>query len=232
MTDSWIPAHEDAARDRRGAVAVAYLVEREVERGVVHPLEGERELDAILVLEVREREADEREALRTDQRLRFAEQASRRLQDRLCPRGRLGQRLRAGGAREVGEAEAQHDRAAHALASTEPARDAVDDGDERRVDLLRRPGPQAERPLRPDRAAPPTDPHRPRVAVVRQRVQLPARRAPDHPDEDLLVQAGDLADRRDSPTVQLGGGDPADSPQPFDRERMEESELVVRWHHE
>ena len=53
--------------------------------------------------------------------------------ERLCG---VGERVRAGGPREVVEAQAQDDRAAHALGAAQPARDAVDDADEDGVELL------------------------------------------------------------------------------------------------
>ena len=72
----------------------------------------------------------------------------------------------------------------------------------------------------------------PRVAVVRERVELPAGRPPHHRDEQRLVEPGHLADGRDPDGVEPGGGDPAHPPQPLDREGMEEAELLVRRHHE
>ena len=115
-------------------------------------------------------------------------------EDRLGLRGGLGQRVRAGGAREVVEAQPQHDRAAHPLRAAQPARDPVDEADERRRRAPRATGAAAQRALRADRAAAPAGPHRPRVAVVGQRVQVPAGRPPEHRDERALGQPGDLAD--------------------------------------
>ena len=78
-------------------------------------------------------------------------------------------------------------------AAPQPPCHAVDQPDEHRVELSRRPPPAAERPLRADRAAPPPDPHPARVAVVRERVQLPPGRTAEHPDQPLLGQLRDLA---------------------------------------
>ena len=64
-------------------------------------------------------------------------------------------------------------------ARAQPPRDPVDDGDERRVDLLERLRPAAQRALRADRAPAAPGPDAPRVAVVRERVEVPAGRAPE-----------------------------------------------------
>ena len=61
--DPRIAADEHGARDRRRAVAVAHLVERRVER-VGPPVLGQRQLDPVGVLEVRQRDADERDPAR------------------------------------------------------------------------------------------------------------------------------------------------------------------------
>ena len=73
-----------------------------------------------------------------------------------------GQRVRAGRAREVVEAQAQHDGAADPPGRPHPARDAVDEPDERRVELGERRRPAAERALRADRPAAAPRLHRPR----------------------------------------------------------------------
>ena len=80
-------------------------------------------------------------------------------EDRLRLRGRARQRVRAGRAREVVEAQPQHDGAADAAGGAHAARDAVDEPDERRVDLVgrcaaRRPSARCDA----DRAAPPAAP--------------------------------------------------------------------------
>ena len=51
-------------------------------------------------------------------------------------------------------------------------RHAVDQADEDGVDLLGRPAPAAQRALRADRSAPAPSLHRPRVAVVGERVKV------------------------------------------------------------
>ena len=84
----------------------------------------------------------------------------------------------------------------------------------------------AERPLRADRAAPAARPHRPRVAVVGERVQVPARRPAEHRHEHRLRQQRDLPDRRDPARAQLPGGDGPDAPEPLDRQRVEEGQLA------
>ena len=158
------------------AEAVAHVVERRVDR-VVAAVERQRQLDGVVVLEVAEREADQRDPLALDQRHRRRQQPARRGQDRLRVGGRLVQRVRAGRAREVVEAQAQHHRAADAAGAAQPAGRAG-----RRSRPGSRRGPPAscarapaERPLRADRAPPLTGAHAPRVAVVRERVEVPAR---------------------------------------------------------
>jgi hypothetical protein len=93
-------------------------------------------------------------------------------------------------------------------------------------------GRPAERALGADRAAAAADAHRPRIAVVGQRVEVPARRQPEHRDQRVLGQPGDLADGRDPPLAKPPGGDRPDAPQPLDRERVEECQLAVRRHDE
>ena len=61
---------------------------------------------------------------------------------------------------------------------------------------------------------------------------MPARRPPEHRHQCGLGQVGDLADGGDPTVVKLPRGDRADAPQPFHRQRMEERELGVGWHHE
>ena len=76
---------------------------------------------------------------------------------------RLAQRVRAGGALEVGEAEPQHDRARHPLRLPEPAGHAVHERHQRRVHRLGRARPPSQRVLGADRAPPPAVLHSPRV---------------------------------------------------------------------
>src|SRR5581483_4649634 len=130
--------------------------------------------------------------------------------------------------REVAEAEAEDDRAAHAPRGAQPARDAVDEADEDSVDLLARAARAPERALRPDRAPPAADPDGTRVAVVRQRVHVPAGGAAEQPDERLLRQVCDLGDGRHADGAELRGGRGADAPEPLDRQRPEEGELAPR----
>ena len=88
------------------------------------------------------------------------------------------------------------------------------------------------RALRPDRAATPAGLHRPWVAVVRQRMKVPARRASEHVDEEPFVEPRNLADGPETPAVELRRRHSPDSPEPFDGQRMQEAELVVRRHDE
>src|SRR5262249_11920374 len=72
----------------------------------------------------------------------------------------------------------------------------------------------------------------PRIAVVRQRMEMPAGSFPEHRDEHLLSHSRHLADGDDPVVVQLRGRDATDAPQALDRKRMEKRELPVRWHYE
>ena len=110
--------------------------------------------------------------------------------------------------------------------------DPVDQPEEDRVDLGMRPAAAAERALRADRAPPAADLHAPAIAVVRQRVELAARRPAEHRHERVLRELGDLADRPDPSRPQLLGGHRADAPEPLDRQRVEEGQLAVGRHDE
>ena len=135
-------------------------------------------------------------------------------------------------AREVVETKPEDDRAARTAGPSHAPGDAVDQRDERRVDLLPAARSPAERALRADRAPTAARPHAAAVVVVRQCVEVPARRASEHRHERLLRQLGHLADRPDPAVVQALCGLRSDAPQTLDRERMEEVELAVGWHDE
>src|SRR5262249_42730542 len=106
--------------------------------------------------------------------------------------------------------------------------DAVDQGDQQRVELP--PGLPAarERGLRADRAPArsPTDPAR--VAVVRDRVEMPPCMGPEEPCQLVLVDAPQLLDRVDPATVEPPGGPPADPPERLDRQWPQEPGLLMR----
>jgi hypothetical protein len=91
---------------------------------------------------------------------------------------------------------------------------------------------RAEGALRADRPAAVADPHPARVAVVGQRVQVPAGVPAEHRDQPGLADPGDVADRVDLPLAQLGRGDRADAPEPLDRQRVQERQLLVRRDHQ
>ena len=111
-----------------------------------------------------------------------------RREDRLGLRGARGERVRAGRPREVVEAQAQHDRAPDPAGGAHAAGDAVHEADGDRVDLAGVARRTSERALRADRAAPPARLHPARVAVVRERVQVPARPRGRASDERLLAE--------------------------------------------
>ena len=62
---------------------------------------------------------------------------------------------------------------------------------------------------------------------VGQRPQVSARRLADGGAQLGLLAGGELADRADAVSVELGGRDRADAPEPLDRERVEEGLLPV-----
>ena len=72
--------------------------------------------------------------------------------------------------------------------------------------------------------------HPPRVAIVGERVQVPAGRPPEHGDQVALAERRDLPDRRQPAGVQLAGGDRPDAPQPLDRQRVQELQLLPGRH--
>ena len=95
---------------------------------------------------------------------------------------------------------------------------------------LRRP---AERALRPDRAAAAPDLHRPRIAVVGERVQLAARRPPEPQDEQRTRRARRPRRRSVMPrSWSFLGRHRPDAPEPLDGERVEKRQLAVGRHHE
>ena len=151
-----------------------HLVERRVQRAPAVAVERQRELGRIVVREVGDRDPDQRDALTLDQRSRRREQHPGGDQDDLSLGRRVGQRVRPGGAREVAEAQPQDDGAADPAGGPHPPGDAVDERDQRGVDRGGRPRRPAERPLRSDRTSAAAGLHRTGVAVVRQRVQMPA----------------------------------------------------------
>ena len=141
--------------------------------------------------------------------------------------GRLREGGGAGGAREVVEAKAQDDRATHAPGLSHATGDTVDEPDQCRVDLLLRPPPPPERALGPDRPPAPPGLDGSRVAVVCERVEVAARRPAEQRDERLDVDPRDLAHGAEPAGVQPARGGGADAPQPFDREGVEEGDLLV-----
>ena len=156
------------------------------------------------VLEVADRDSDERDAPLLDQRHGGRQQPSRGCEDRLGARCRIGQRVRAGRPREVVEAQAKHDRAADPSRGSHPPGDPIDERDERGVDLGERRGRAAERTLRPDRAPAPASLNRPRIPVVGERVEVPSRPAAEQRHELRLAEPGDLAHGADPELVEPG----------------------------
>ena len=143
--------------------------------------------------------------------------------------GCVGQRVRPRRAREVAEAQPEHEGAADPSCGPHPPGDAIDEGDHRGVDLRGGSRRAPERALRGDRAAAAARLHRSRIAVVGERVQVPAGAAPEHQHEGPPPGAArprrPFRSRRAWSLAAVTG---ADAPEPLDRERVEERELAVR----
>src|SRR5207253_11516734 len=118
-----------------------------------------------------------------DQRYRDLEQPLRGVQDRLGIGGRLRKRSRASRPGEVVEPETEDDGPAGSIGGAHPGGDALDQGDERGVDVLQRRRGPAKRTLRANRPPAATRLHRALITVVRGRVQLPAGRSAEQRDE-------------------------------------------------
>ncbi len=129
--------------------------------------------------------------------------------------------------REVVEPQAERHRSGDAVRAAQAPREPVDERDQVDVQLIGRSGAPAERSLGADRMTSPADLDRPGVAVVRQRVQVAARGAAEDRDQGVFVEPGDVGDRRERPFAELLRRDLPDTPQPLDRQRVQEPELVV-----
>src|ERR687898_432631 len=165
-----VAVDQACARDRPGAVAVAHVVDRLVEQELVARVERQWQLQLVVVLQVRDCDSDECQTALFDQRRGRSEKAARDGEHGFRVRGRLRERVRACGACEVVEPEPEHDGPADPAGFPHPARDAVDKRDDVGIDVLE---PAAStRPLRADRAPALPRPHRTRVEIVRQRVQV------------------------------------------------------------
>src|SRR5919109_4021013 len=92
-------SEEDGSRDRGRSVAAADFVEGGVEEKAVVSLEREAELDREVVFEIRDGDADQRQAALFDQRRRGREQGACGVENRRCAGGRVGEGVRAGRAR-------------------------------------------------------------------------------------------------------------------------------------
>src|SRR6185295_15961406 len=131
-----ISTEQHPAGDSRQAEPVSDLVDRGVERRRVVSIERKRELYRAIVLEVPDRHADQGETSLLDHWHRSRQQSSRRVRDHL----RLGRpprhRERTRGAREIIEAETQDYGPADAVSCAHPPRDAIDEAQQSRVDLV------------------------------------------------------------------------------------------------
>ena len=83
-----------------------------------------------------------------------------------------------------------------------------------------------DRALRPDRAAALADHDRPRIAVVRERVEMPAGGDPEDRDQFRLVQPRDVPDGPDAVLMEFLRRDRTDAPQHLHVQRMQEVQLA------
>ncbi len=118
-------------------------------------------------------------------------------------------------------------RASGAAGVAQAPRHPVDELDEGRVDLRGRAPTPTQGALRADRLASATGLHRPRIEVVRERVEVPAGRLAEPAHERVVGLPRDLTDGADAPGVQLLRGDRADAPEALDGKRVQERELAV-----
>ena len=95
-----------------------------------------------------------------------------------------------------------------------------------------------ERRRRPRACCEPIEPPAPstldpaRITIVGQRVEVRAGVPTDDGRERPLVHRGHLAHGVHAAIVELRGGDHTDTPQPFDRQRMQERQLAFGFDHE
>ena len=149
-----------------------------------------------VVAEVADRDPDERQPTRLDHRMRRGEQLPDRFQNRLRLHGRPHQRLRSGRPRKVVEPHPQHHRAPGPPGRPHPPRHPIDQPGEHRVNFIERVPTAPDRSLRPDRTPPSPHLDRTRVVVVRERMQMTARRNAEDRHKRRLAQPRDLTDRR------------------------------------
>ena len=220
---------EDRARDRARAEALAHVVERDVQRPAVRGVDVERELTG------------RRPPGGWPARCRPACTPWRSIIGRAATSSARAV-ARIGSVASVASVSVC-DRVARVKSSKRRRRTTVrqqrrpvrsrrvtrsTSADQPRVERLRRARrAAAERALRPDRAAPAAGHHPPRVAVVRQGVELAPGRPSRELDERALAQRRDLADRDDPARAQLRRGDRTHAPQPLHRQRMQEGQLAV-----
>ena len=225
--EAGIPADERRAGHRARPEAVAHGVEGRVQTGAGRLLDRQLELAGVLAVEARHRDAEQRQAARADRRPGLGEQLAHRGEHRGRRRGGAADGARAGRRRVVAEAQAQHDGAPGPPGAAHPARQPVDQLHQNGVELLWRPGAGAERRLGAEAAPSPSRPHRARVAVVRERVQV----APAGPADDLrqlvLAEPGELAHALDASCVQPSGRGRPDAPQPLHPQPVEQDHLVL-----
>ena len=192
-------------------------------------IEGQRELDGSVVIEVPDGDPDEREPLTLDRAASRPESSARTVarivwvcavaSGRVCDRvarEKSPNRNRSTTVRPTRPA-ARIRRVTRSTSPTITASIASADF-----------GAPAERALRADRTPATADLHGPGIAVVGEGVQVPPGCSTEDRDQHGLGELSNLADRCDPALVQLGRRHRPNTPQPFNRKRMQKRELPAQ----
>src|SRR5919199_310875 len=130
-----VAAEQHRARDRRRPEPLAHVIDRGVDGAGRMSAERQGQLHRAVVLQIGQGDADERQSLAGDQRSHRRQKTSGGGEENLRFGGGLNQCMRASGAREIVEAQPQHDRAAHAASGPQSAAAANAQANDDRVDL-------------------------------------------------------------------------------------------------
>ena len=137
------------------------------------------------------------------------------------------QRVRAGGAREVAEAQPQGHRAPGRALGPHPPGHAVDEADQHGVELVRRAAPPPQRRLGPEGAPAAPGAHAAAIPAEGHRVQPPATAPPRISISSSSERAAASATVSDPRGLQPLGGGGAHAPELAHAERVQELELAA-----
>ena len=215
-------AEQGGARKGFGAEALADVVENGVHGIRAGVVERQWHLQRAVFDQVRDRDPEQRDPAALDRRPLRREQVAHRCEHGLAAGGGAGERLRAGRAGEVVEAQSQHHGPPDAASAPHPPGHPVDQADQDRVELRGRAAGAAERRLRADRLAAAALAHRAGVVVVREPVDVTTGGAAENPHQPRLAELGEVADDGQPVLVKALCGRRADSPKRLDGQRVEE----------